>query len=297
MGKLNELIFLLKQDIPLKELKQQLNMNNQELLEYMKMLKKIGYYYEYHIFDDGIANLSFNVDKNGTGFNIYSKKNKVSALAISDIHCGSDKERPDLLKEVYQYATENDIHLIFNLGDLIEGKKSEYSVDAQLEKLYQIYPYDSSIQNIVLLGNHDYHSLYYDHYDISENLFCNRDDFIITGYGLSLVSLNNVIIGLHHDLSIVKNPPQPNIMIPVHLYGHSHYYKTTSTLTNLSVHLPTLSDCIFLHKQTIPSFLKIDFYFKNNQMKKISIQNKAFADELITASEIEYSVPVLKKKK
>ena len=297
MEKLNDLIFLLKKDIPLKELKQQLNMDNKELLEYMKMLKKIGYYYEYHIFDDGTVNLSSNIDKNGAGFNIYPKDDVMSVLTISDIHCGSDKERPDLLKEVYQYAIENDIHLIFNLGDLIEGENCKYTTQQQLKRIYQIYPYDSHIQNVILLGNHDYHSLYYNHYDISENLFCNRDDFIITGYGLSLVSLNNVIMGLHHDLSIVKNPPQPNIMIPVHLYGHSHYYKANSTINSLTLRVPTLSDCIFPNNKTIPSFLKIDFYFKNNQMKKINVKNKAFTDELITIGEIEYSVPVLKKKK
>ena len=107
MEKLNELISLLKKDVPLEELKKQLNFNNKELLGYMKMLKKIGYCYEYHLFSDGTLKLSSNIDQKGTGINLYSNENKLSILAISDIHCGSNLERPDILKQVYEYALEN----------------------------------------------------------------------------------------------------------------------------------------------------------------------------------------------
>ncbi len=295
MEKLNQLTSLLAKDLQIEEILKELNCNRKQLLEYLKKLKAINHYFEYHVFDNKNTILTSNYDSNGTGVNIYSHKKILSAIAISDIHCGSKSERADLLDEVYNYAIENNIHIIFNLGDLIDGKNSKDPTQKQLEKLYQIYPYDPSITNIVLLGNHDYHSFYYDDYDISEDLFINRDDFIVTGYGLSYVALEKTLIGLHHDLSIVPNPTL-YASAPIYLHGHSHYYKVT-TGSSLKIMVPTLSNCLFFRKNTFPGFLKIDFYFNYDKIVKVNIQSKILLDKLITTSELDYSVPVLKKKK
>lgn len=61
--------------------------------------------------------------------------------------------------------------------------------------------------------------------------------------------------------------------------------------------VPTLSNHIFDYKNTFPGFLKIDFYFNYNKITKVNIQSKILLDRLITTSELDYSVPVLKKKK
>ena len=61
--------------------------------------------------------------------------------------------------------------------------------------------------------------------------------------------------------------------------------------------VPTLSNCLFFRKNTFPGFLKIDFYFNYDKIVKVNIQSKILLDKLITTSELDYSVPVLKKKK
>ena len=125
MEKLNQLTSLLTKDLSIEETLKKLNCNRQQLLEYLKKLKAINYYFEYHVFDNKKTILTSNYDSNGTGVNIYSNKKILSAIAISDTHCGSKFERVDLLDEVYNYATKNNIHIIFNLGDLIDGKNSK----------------------------------------------------------------------------------------------------------------------------------------------------------------------------
>lgn len=52
MEKLNQLTSLLAKDLPIEEILRELNCNRQQLLEYLKKLKAINYYFEYHIFDN-----------------------------------------------------------------------------------------------------------------------------------------------------------------------------------------------------------------------------------------------------
>jgi len=295
--KIEQQVFeLIKQDKSIKEIKNILNITDFQILESLKKIKEQGYKTYPEIFLDGdvLYHINKTLNQNKIELNI-NEKQIITILAISDIHFGSNYERIDLLDKVYEYAIKNDINIILNLGDLIHGRESKISIQEQLEKVIKEYPYDKNIKNIILLGNHDFHSLHYDGYDIGIYLFNERTDFINAGYGTGYIDVINDRIGLFHDLSVVKNPSK-EIDTILDLHGHSHYYKIT-TGSVLKVNVPSLSDLSFSDKKTVPGFLKIELIIDNNRIEKINIKNKVFFDSIITIGELKYSVPVLKKKK
>lgn len=297
MAKLEKVLEYIRENRSVNEIKQKLNISDKQLKIYLKLLKETGIFTSSELNNNG--RLVYKINKTNDEYFIRvkaGKNNEINALVISDLHFGSGYERIDLLDKVYEYATKNDIHIILNLGDLIHGRESKMSTGSQVEKVINEYPKDESIKNIILLGNHDYHSLYYDGYDIANTLFNERTDFINAGYGVGIINILSQQIGLYHDLSVIKNPVKTINSPILNLNGHSHYFKITSGSV-LKVNVPTLSDFIFTGKETIPSFLKLKLELYNGKVEKIYIQNKVFSDSIITVGEIKYSVPVLKKKK
>lgn len=279
------------------EMKQKLNLSDKKLKLYLKFLKEMGNSTYSEVNSDGHLFYKINRTSNDNLIKIKpNKRQEIEMLVISDLHFGSGYERVDLLDKVYEYAIKNNIHIILNLGDLIHGRESKISTGNQVEKVIKEYPEDKTIKNIILLGNHDFHSLYYDGYDIAPYLFNERPDFINAGYGVGSIDVMTQQIGLYHDLSVTKNPIKRIDASILNLNGHSHYFKIT-TGSVLKVNVPTLSDFIFSNKETIPGFLKLKLEFHNGKVEKINIQNKVFLDSIITVGELKYSVPVLKKKK
>lgn len=259
---------MLEQNKSLFEIKKELNISNEELLIFLKDIKKYNNLLER-------KNININANK---------------ILVISDLHIGSKEERFDLLEKVYDYATDNNINTIINLGDLIDGETSKLNIDKQLDLLFKNYPYEENIKNIILLGNHDFHSLYYDDYDISNEIF-KRKDFINAGYGIGYINIYNRYIGLFHNLSLL-NVKRLDLYPFINLYGHRHSYKI-NVGDELNIKVPTLSNLV--HNDSLPSFLELKIEY-NGKLEKVIIKNMVFSNKIITTNELEYNIPVLKKK-
>lgn len=93
---------------------------------------------------------SFNVDDN------FDKK----FLLISDTHIGNPElENFQMLQNIYDYASENDINKCFHLGDIFSGsyyeKWSRDEMQHQLNLFVSYYPKNSEIKTYSLIGNHD----------------------------------------------------------------------------------------------------------------------------------------------
>ena len=173
---------------------------------------------------------------------------KLDFIVISDTHIGSRFENFDYLKRVYDYALSHGVKYIFHAGDLIEGCYSNYSrckrkymsISSQVKHIIEDYPYDRSIKNIILLGNHDAFPIVVDNYDIADTL-SNRDDFMLTGYRSSYLRLRDEYISLKHDISRMLNVVGDATVL-LNFFGHSHQYRCLFDGKYAIFRVPTLAD-------------------------------------------------------
>lgn len=169
-------------------------------------------------------------------------------IVISDTHFGSKYENFDYLKEVYDYALSHGIKYIFHAGDLIEGSYANYrrckrkymNVEAQVNHVIEDYPYDESITNVMLLGNHDAFPIVINGFDISDSLH-ERKDFIVTGYRSSYIKTKNEYISLKHEISRLLNEVEDSTVL-LNFFGHSHQYKCFFDGKYAIFRVPTLAD-------------------------------------------------------
>ena len=173
---------------------------------------------------------------------------KLSFIVISDTHIGSKYENFDYLKIVYDYALSHGIKYIFHAGDLIEGCYSNFSrcnrkyrsIPSQVNHIIEDYPYDSSVKNVILLGNHDAFPIVVCNYDIADTL-SNRNDFTITGYRSSYLRLRDEYISLKHDISRMLNMVGDATVL-LNFFGHSHQYRCLFDGKYAIFRVPTLAD-------------------------------------------------------
>lgn len=173
---------------------------------------------------------------------------KLDFIVISDTHIGSRFENFDYLKRVYDYALSHGVKYIFHAGDLIEGCYSNYSrckrkymsISSQVNHIIEDYPYDRSIKNIILLGNHDAFPIVVDNYDIADTL-SNRDDFMLTGYRSSYLRFRDEYISLKHDISRMLNVVGDATVL-LNFFGHSHQYRCLFDGKYAIFRVPTLAD-------------------------------------------------------
>ena len=224
---------------------------------------KMKYYYNGNIVYQLIDDLIFKEQK-GTTILTSKDDNEFRAMVISDLHFGNVKQRLDLLNQVYDYCTKMGIHIILNLGDIIDGlnlgcKKNITSFEEQIEYTIKNYPFDKNIINFLCLGNHDYDSLKSTGQNLAVALSSRRHDLVTVGYGTGIINVKN-------DQIIMRHPTTPTIdnnifNNKVILSGHSHVAKyTTSTDSSLNINVPSLSD-LNLNNGILPGALVVNFKF------------------------------------
>lgn len=215
-----------------------------------------------------------------------SIKNNIKFIVISDTHFGSRYECFDYLKYVYDYALSHGIKYIFHAGDLIEGSYANYrrckrkymNVDAQVNHVIEDYPYDESITNIILLGNHDAFPIVINGRDISDSLK-SRADFIVTGYKSSYIKTNHEYISLKHEISRLLNQIDDSTVL-LNFFGHSHQYKCFFDGKYAIFRVPTLAN-IPSNSYTIVNrgFLVGNIDFEDGRASNLSVDYINFDDK------------------
>ena len=148
----------------------------------------------------------------------YIKKNQKLLLEdnvkdivfISDLHCTNSDACEyyiqSRLNGVYDYCKRNNIEVICNLGDLVDLKLSNQTVDKEgykyclelIDRANKIIPCDIGISHAILGGNHDADLLKYG-VDPIDMLTFDREDLINLGYDDAFLKFKNSdFIGLHH---------------------------------------------------------------------------------------------------
>ena len=202
-------------------------------------------------------------------------------------------------KKVYDYASKNNIHIIFNCGDLLEGihtcdRRNINNIHDQIEYTIQKYPYDKDICNIVVFGNHDYHAFHHMGLDISKKIKNIRHDIIPLGFGQGYVNIKKEKILLQHELCAVNLSPIDD-KAKLALIGHGHMMKT-KIYDNLLLCLPSLSRvCPDKTKENIPSFVDLELHFTRDNFEFIRAKQMLVEPNIIPISESRCRMKILEK--
>lgn len=169
-------------------------------------------------------------------------------IVISDLHAGSRFENLDYVKKVYDEASKLGIKDIFISGDFIEGCHCNYSrcpskyssTISQVMHMLNDYPFDNSITNHILLGNHEAFPIIVEEYDMFMDLK-RRNDFKVSGYRSGYYKIKSEYISLKHEINRVINEINDNVVL-FNFLGHSHQYKCNYDGKYVTFRVPTCSD-------------------------------------------------------
>ena len=256
--------------------------NIKEIISFGKEIKPVFYYNSDIRFEKGIE------EENKVEIKLNQNDNYFRCLVVSDLHIGNKNSNIYLMDEVYEYATKNGINNILNCGDLIEGvytsgTKTINSVEKQIETIITEHPYDKNINVFAVLGNHDFHSLYYDKIDIGKIIHNERYDINTIGYGKGIVSVGKENILLSHKIG-KKYMPDIKEIYKVQLIGHGHEMKTKAyDIFKLCV--PTLSNVTTGGQfKVIPGFIDMRIDLEKEHFEFIEAKHLILGNETIEVS-------------
>lgn len=284
--KIKQVLALYEQGLSLSEIHERLGLSVTEFNHVLKAIKDAGYNTSKSYSSDGkiIVRQNKTLDfKQGNTIRINVKDRILRAIFISDPHIGSEFDRPDLLKQVVEYAKTHDIHVIFNGGDMIENvypdthrKLSSPTVESQVKKAIRVHPYNPGIIYFNLYGNHDFKSILEDGFDIARYIEDRRFDMVSLGYGKSIINLKDDTIVLVHDLKKSNKNQLPNNTSLI-FRGHSHKSKNRE---NKIIYIPSLSDSDTSCYEFKPlvGFLDVEFIFFDKKIAKVNIKQLAFVN-------------------
>ena len=275
----------------LNEISTQLNITHKQIYARLKTLQIHGFEFEreYH-YNGNIKyipqNKAISTEREGIDLITKATDQQINIMLISDIHIGSKYDEIELLNKIYDYCINNNINIIINAGDLIDGlsfgmEKRINSFEKQIDFLIKNYPFDKNIINFICLGNHDLDSFTSNNQDIATALSNLRHDLVPLGYCLGNINIKNESIYVKHHINDFPSAYIPNESLI--LLGHSH--KASIYLNgNLYVHIPTLSNlnndnCGF------PSAMVMSITFKNGYFKMGHFEQLLIADKIYKINE------------
>lgn len=288
------IIEMLNENKSMKEIASTLNISQKQL--YIKIKQIINYGYQLNSSYNYNSDIYYKIEKkdyvkadNEISIKLSNNNKEFRCIVISDTHIGNKKSDINLIKRVYDYASKNDISIIFNCGDIIEGsyttdRKSLNDVHSQVEYFVKNYPYDKNINNFIILGNHDYHSFYYDGLDISKKIHNSRYDIVPIGFGKGIVNVKQDSLLLEHSLSIVDNPKLTSDS-KIALVGHGHMMKT-KVYDKLYICIPTLSYVSpDKTKNVVPGFVDMKISLDKGKFEFLEAKHMMVTPKIVEASQ------------
>ena len=293
---------LINQNKNLKQIASILGMSEKQLYMRIKQLINYGYNinpsysYSSDIYYSLIKKKVMNT-QNDVTIKMPKNINEFRCIVVSDLHIGSKDSDIKLMDIVYNYAAKKGINIILNCGDTVEGdyttcKKSIKDIHGQLENFIKKHPYDKNINNFMIFGNHDYHSLHYDGLDMSKIIKNSRYDIIPIGYGQGIVNIKDDGIILFHKL-YEGFKPMLNNNEKILLSGHSHMMKTkVNDLFWLSI--PTLShNSTDNTQEVLPGFVDLHITLENQKFDYLTAKHIMITPKIIQASESKCRIKTL----
>ena len=232
-------------------------------------------------------------------YELFSTKDYIDLVIISDLHLCNKLDRLDLLYKAYEYAYNNNIKYVINLGDLFDSymphNKNEIkykTLEKQVEYVIDNYPYCEDIKTLILYGNHDYYSKINYDYDIVKKFSNIRTDLIHLDYGESYINIKDNFIKLQHEIDYLKNYKK-DIETYLTLLGHYHKYKIKINDDSIYVYAPSLAKLKSM--ENIPSILHVRIDFKDEKFSSLNIKCIDMEQEIVS-SEFHTSMNIKPKK-
>lgn len=244
------------------EIADTLGISNKVLYNRLTMLRNGGYDFLRKFYYDG--NIRYcNIDEGSIFYSnnevdlITKNNSEIDIVVISDLHFGSICERRDLLDKLYDYCVKNGIHIIIVSGDLVNGNinstVNSKDVEEHINYFIKTYPFDKSIVNFCVLGDHDFSASKESKKSFITSLNNYRHDIVSLGYYLGKINVQDDFIVINHGkkenypgnrvVSDIKNEYHKTLIIK----GHSHQQLNVNydTNNNIVINVPPFCD---LHK-------------------------------------------------
>lgn len=301
----SELLFeLIKQKLTINEICEQLQLSRKQIYYNLRMMEDKGFEFNRQYYDNGDiiytpkTIITQNNQKNYVDI-ITGNSNTLRAVAISDLHIGNKKQRLDAIDKIYDYCAKEGIHIIFICGDLIDGTygkgdKLIKNPEQQIEFVLNKYPYDHSILNIAVLGDHDYSVAESASQNLAVALKNYRHDIIPIGFGLGEININKGKIVLMHKFGYKyqkefdKITSANNLHNDLILQGHYHSpFKIKNIKSNYIVNIPSLSDIRDFNIEPFPSAVKIEIEFHKNHFSRANFSKLLINDNVLVDEKCE----------
>lgn len=271
---------------------------------------------KYSVYQNNVYNFekAYGIEMNSyDNYYISNSSDTLDIIVLSDMHIDDCVDSSlHNLNLIYDYAARNDIRLILNLGDFIDGhftkfdnKLEQFKYNEELvSKIIEKLPKDEMILNLLLGGNHD-RLVMNQGIDIINRVANERLDYASLNYDHSVLKIGPSIIGLHHmnkrfsndfientscNNNLLKNYlekyyERKNILrnnVHIDMLGHFHVSKIS--LTNCYITVPSLN------KDHINNgAFRLRFYFdSNNNIIETVLIPLIIDDKVIESVSINY---------
>ncbi len=274
-------------------------LSNKQLFHRLNMLKFKGYDFsrKYYYTGDIAYRLKKEPDPDNeisliTGHN----DNEIKAVFISDLHLANKKDRIDLLNQIYDFCAKENIHIIINGGDILDGffgyhlDKKILDSQKQIDYLLKNYPYDKNILNFICLGNHDYSILKETGQNIETILSLKRHDLISLGYGIGKLNIKNEeILVKHFKAPVAKHyNDTPERLV---LMGHTHRSQCVFSNNQAHIYIPSLSNMQSeKNKFPFPGFIFATLNFNNGYINNIILNQYIILDKIYKINEVQHNM-------
>lgn len=283
----DKILEMIIQNKTIEEISQETGLSYKQLYRRITMLKNEGYNIKENYYHSGNMLYQLNSNYNYENININMEGNqKFKAMLISDLHFCSLYETVAALDKIYDYCIKNDIHIIINAGDLINGVNTEkcptdMNLKQQVEQALRQYPFDKNILNFIVLGNHDVYLLEQEKIDMRKIIKNERHDIVPLGYQSGILKISNDFIKINHPFFGKKcNNKAPGFII----YGHFHMQQIVSTSNYVHVFLPALST-LDQYGFNMPKAIEMTLSLNNNYITKGNFETLLVQDKVYKISE------------
>ena len=273
----------------LNEIALSLNLSNKQLFNIFNTIKSKGLDFNKKYYSNGeikytlVKDLLNNQDK--TLITSHNERN-IKMLLKSDCHIGSIYERLDLINKCYDYCTKNNIHVILDCGDFIDGivggnKKIHDNAMDQIDYFLKNYPFDKDIITFGILGNHDLNTLLYDGINFENVINSYRHDIVSLGYEKGSLNIKNDKIFLAHPIANFTSINNEDNYIGKKLIfeGHSHRSSLIDVEQYLKIKVPSL---VTFETKDYPSFMIITLNFEQyGYIGSINLEHYLFINKNI----------------
>ena len=185
-----------------KEIVEELGIEEYEVYGLIEVLKRKGYTYE--VIDGKVIRTK--PVKEAEVYRIPNELDHLKLLMISDTHLGSKYDRLDILRYLYDEADRKGVNYVLHSGDLTEGlsgrpqqiyELKEPSYTGQRDYVVDKYP-KGDIPTYMIAGNHDLWWIRQCGADICKDISNQRDDLIYLGSDCEDLKIGKLRIRLYH---------------------------------------------------------------------------------------------------